>query len=129
MPLLVNYVPDTISDKFITSLASIDKEIVEKISEIKYDPNDVDDKRFLLIMSDSNKAYVTLDKFLKINNYNEIMERVLAKYQDKIGTLYLDEGEYFVVDNEKKDKNKIIFFYILVIYKVLFQLKGKKLMN
>ena len=50
-------------------------------------------------MSDNNKVYVTLEKFLKINYYNEIMERVLVKYQDKKGILYLDEGEYFVLEN------------------------------
>ena len=49
-------------------------------------------------MADNNKVYVTLEKFLKINYYNDIMERVLAKYQNKKGTLYLDEGEYFVLE-------------------------------
>ena len=99
VPLLRNYVPDTISDKLIESLSKVDKNIKEKISEIEYNPNDVDEERFLLIMSDNNKVYVTLEKFLKINYYNEIMERVLVKYQDKKGILYLDEGEYFVLEN------------------------------
>ena len=98
VPLLRNYVPDTISDKMVEVLSKINKEIKEKISEIEYDPNDVDEERFLLIMADNNKVYVTLEKFLKINYYNDIMERVLAKYQNKKGTLYLDEGEYFVLE-------------------------------
>ncbi len=98
VPLLRNYVPDTISDKMVEVLSKINKEIKEKISEIEYDPNDVDEERFLLIMADNNKVYVTLEKFLKINYYNDIMERVLVKYQNKKGTLYLDEGEYFVLE-------------------------------
>ncbi len=99
VPLLRNYVPDTISDKLIDTLAKVKNNIKEKISEIEYNPNDVDEERFLLVMSDNNKVYLTLEKFLKINYYNEIMERVLVKYQNKKGILYLDEGEYFVLEN------------------------------
>lgn len=99
VPLLINYVPDTISDKLLKALTEVDIEIKEKITTIKYDPNDVDEERFLLTMTDGNLVYLTLEKFLKVNHYNEIMERVLVKYKDKKGVLYLDEGEYFVLEN------------------------------
>ena len=53
-PTLINYVPDTIYLEFIESMKKIDKDILNRISEIKYDPNDVDDRRFLLTMNDGN---------------------------------------------------------------------------
>ena len=98
VPVLINYVPDTIYNDFINSMSKTEYSILKKISEIKYDPSNVDKKRFLLYMSDKNKVYVTLDKFSKVNNYNDIIEKVLVKYDDKKGTLYLDEGEYFVLN-------------------------------
>ena len=98
VPILLNYVPDTIYDKFIKSISSIDYDILKKISEITYDPNTVDEERFLLFMTDQNKVYITLETFNKINNYNDIMKNVLLKYENKKGILYLDEGEYFVVN-------------------------------
>ena len=54
LPTLINYVPDYIYLEFINKMSLINKEIIEKISEIKYDPNDIDEKRFLLTMVDGN---------------------------------------------------------------------------
>lgn len=98
VPVLVNYIPDTLMKKFIEKMSLIDSPILKKISEIKYDPNTVDEERFLFTMSDQNKVYITLDRLEKINSYNDIMKKVLLKYESKKGTLYLDEGEYFVVN-------------------------------
>ena len=95
-PTLVNYVPDTIYDSFISAIKSIDKNVLERTSEIIYDPNDVDNERFLFIMDDSNYVYLTLRKFNSINNYINIVK----KFGDKKGILYLDSGEYFkLLDN------------------------------
>ena len=95
VPVLINYIPDTIYDKFLEKIVSIDEKIYSKVSEIKYDPNKVDNKRFLLTMNDGNYVYLTLNKFEKLNNYVEIMQKVLTKYKEEKGILYLDEGEYF----------------------------------
>ena len=97
VPTLLNYIPNTIYSKFIDNLKKIEKDIYLKISEIKYDPNDVDDKRFLFYMNDGNKVYVTLKEMNKINEYVDIMTEILVKYKEDRGTLYLDEGEYFEV--------------------------------
>lgn len=97
VPVLINYVPDTIYSQFVEKMGKIDYGILNKISEIKYDPSSVDDMRFLLLMTDGNYAYLTLDKFTKINKYSSIMEQVLGKYASQKGIIYLDEGEYFEV--------------------------------
>lgn len=99
-PILLNYIPDTLYDKFIENIISIDSNIIDRISEIKYDPNEVDEERFLFMMNDGNYVYITLNKMDKINNYIEIMREVLAKYDTDKGILFLDEGEYFEVFKE-----------------------------
>ena len=48
LPILVNKVDDDILDKLISKYESINDEIKLMISEIKYDPNEVDEERFLL---------------------------------------------------------------------------------
>ncbi len=93
--VLINYVPDTLYDKFVEKILTIQPTLYSKVSEIKYDPNKVDDKRFLLTINDGNYVYLTLNHFEKFNNYVEIMQQVLSKYKEDKGILYLDEGEYF----------------------------------
>lgn len=90
---LINYVPDTIYPSFVTSMQKIDEEVLDRISEIKYDPNDVDEERFLFIMNDGNYVYVTLSKIDGINNYIDIIKN----FNSKKGILYLDSGEYFKI--------------------------------
>lgn len=93
---LINYVPDTIYDSFVQSMKKVNKEVLKRISEIKYDPNDVDEERFLLMMSDGNYVYITLSKIESINNYVNIIKN----FDSKKGILYLDSGEYFkILDN------------------------------
>ena len=62
LPILVNKVDDDILDKLISKYESINDEIKLMISEIKYDPNDIDKERFLFTMSDGNYVYITLYK-------------------------------------------------------------------
>lgn len=97
VPVLLNYVPDTIYDLFLSKMAIIDQDILEKISEIKYDPNTVDEERFYLAMTDGNYVYLTLEGFEKINKYDDIYLDIIDKYGKKVGILYLDSGEYFKV--------------------------------
>ena len=76
---------------FIKGLGKINKDILCKMSEIKYDPNDIDLDRYFVYMNDGNGVYLTVNKFNKINKYNEILESVGKQN----GTLYLDYGDYF----------------------------------
>ena len=92
-PILINYVPDTIYEDFVLKMANVDKDILKKISEIEYNPNDVDDERFLLTMTDGNYVYLTLYKFNSINSYIDIIKN----FENQKGILYLDSGEYFKV--------------------------------
>ena len=90
IPTLTNQV---IPDEFIEALLKIDKSILTKISEITYDPNTLDDERFLLYMIDHNYVYVTLSKIESINTYNEIVPTL----EGKKGILYLDSGNHFQI--------------------------------
>lgn len=92
-PTLINYVPDKIYNDFIDKMVKIDKNVIDRISEIKYDPNSVDEERFLFTMSDGNYVYLTLMYFDKINNYVDIIKN----FKSQKGILYLDSGEYFKV--------------------------------
>lgn len=91
--VLINYVPDTIYKDFKEKMKEVNRDVLNRISEIKYDPNSVDEERFLLTMNDGNYVYLTLLNFEKINNYVEI----LKNFENKKGILYLDSGEYFQV--------------------------------
>ena len=90
---MVNYVPNKIYEDFVADMAETDYEVVKRISEIKYDPNAVDEERFLLTMNDGNYVYLTLSRFDKINQYVDIIK----EFNNKKGILYLDSGEYFQV--------------------------------
>ena len=92
VPVVVNEINEEIYDEFINCMDSVDEDILIKISEIKYDPNDIDKMRFYLTMNDGNYVYVTLNKFEKINSYINIVKTFNEK-----GILYLDSGEFFEI--------------------------------
>lgn len=79
--------------KLIKKYKLIDDNIKKKISEIKYDPNNVDNERFLMTMNDGNYVYVTLIKIEEINYYLKI----LPTLDDKKGVLNLDYGNNFEI--------------------------------
>lgn len=93
VPTVINYVPDNIYSDFLKSMGSIDYDIIKRISEIRYDPNEVDEGRFFLTMNDGNQVYLTLNKFTKLDDYLDIIK----EFDNKKGILYLDSGEYFEV--------------------------------
>ena len=93
IPRLINEIPSTLLNRFIKYYKRIDLSIREKISEIKYDPNDYDEDRFLLYMDDGNSVYVTITKFERLNYYND----VLPQLDGKKGILYLDSGNHFQI--------------------------------
>ena len=92
VPTLLNYIPDTIIDNFIKSMNMLDIYILERISEIEYDPKDGDEYKFLLTMNDGNYVYLTLtgNSFKKLNSY----PAMLKKFDGKKGILNLDYGNY-----------------------------------
>lgn|SRR5574344_88705 len=92
-PYLLDYVPNTIYDKFITSMGEINTDVLARISEIQYNPNEVDKERFYLSMDDGNYVYLTLSSFNKINSYIDMIKQ----FNGKKGILYLDSGEYFEI--------------------------------
>lgn len=91
-PILLSDI-SAVKDKFITSFDIINDEILLKISEIEYMPNDVDSERFILKMNDGNVVYVTLSKTEKMNKYNSIY----SSLDGKKGIIYLDSGDYVEV--------------------------------
>ena len=86
IPRLINYVPDNKYRSFIKGMTDIKTDILGKISDIEYQPNDYDKDRFLLYMDDGNMVYLTLTKFDMINYYND----VLSQLENRKGILYLD---------------------------------------
>ena len=91
LPTLTNNVTDDILKKLVDKYVNINDEIRIMISELKYDPNNIDKERFLITMNDGNYVYITLYKITSINEYIKI----LSTLEDKKGTLYLDSGNYF----------------------------------
>lgn len=91
VPVLLNQVPDTVYKNFIKDMKEIDSDVLYKMSEIQYNPTEVDEELFLLTMTDGNYVYVTLDSFDEINQYLEIVKN----FGNKRGILHLDSGNYF----------------------------------
>lgn len=89
VPYVINDI-DEIYDRLITKFNEVNKDVLLKISHIEYAPNEVDKERFLLYMTDSNYAYITLSKINKLNKYNSIVQ----KLENKKGIIYLDSGDY-----------------------------------
>lgn len=90
-PKVINYIPDTVYDMFINRFQRLDITVIDKISEIKFDPTDYDEERFLFYMVDGNYVYVTTTKLESINYYNDIYPTL----EGKKGTIYLDSGNHF----------------------------------
>ncbi|MBQ8473109.1 MAG: FtsQ-type POTRA domain-containing protein [Bacilli bacterium] len=93
IPTLINYTPEDILKEFLDKLKTIDKDILSKISEIEYTPNEYDQDLFMFYMNDSNYVYITTTRLLNINKYDE----VLVNLEGKKGILYLDSGNHFEI--------------------------------
>lgn len=93
VPIVTNDIDDSVYNEFLECMRQVDIDVLERISEIKYDPDDVDKERFYLTMNDGIYVYLTLNKFDKINDYDDIVSTL----QNKKGILYLNSGEYFEV--------------------------------
>lgn len=93
VPILINEIKDKLYDSFVKDMADIDTKIIERISEIKYAPDNIDNSRFLFTMTDGNYVYLTSNKFDSINNYLNMVKQ----FNNKKGILYLNAGEYFEI--------------------------------
>lgn len=91
VPYLIGSVPESKMKRFIKAMNKINSDMICQMSEIKYDPNDIDEDRYYVYMNDGNSVYLTVNKFDKINKYNTILEKIGKQN----GTLYLDYGDYF----------------------------------
>ena len=92
-PILVNHVPDAIFSDLLIQMGNLRNNVLRKISEIEYSPNDIDETRFLLHMTDGNLVYINISTFNKLNRYDSI----LPTLEGKKGILYLDFGDHFEV--------------------------------
>ena len=92
-PVLLNALEGSIYDSFVENMNNIPDDVFRKISEIKYDPDEVDKERLLFTMSDGNYVYITMLKFDLINDYNKYVK----KFNNKKGILYLNSGGYFKI--------------------------------
>lgn len=93
VPLLVNQVPEDILKKFSKSLSEVNEEILIRINEIKYIPNELDEELFLLSMNDQNYVYVNINNLTKLNEYLGM----LKTFNNNKGILHLDSGDYFEI--------------------------------
>lgn len=95
IPFVINYIPNTKYEQFYEKMSEVPREVLSRISEIKYDPNEVDDGRFLLSMNDGNYVYLTLTRFSVIERYIEIIRK--EEFANKKGILKLDAGNSFEI--------------------------------
>ena len=101
LPILTKEVDEEVYSRFIKAFNKVDSSVLNKISEVNYDPSELDKDRFLLYMNDQLYVYVTLTKIENLNNYNELV----VKLEDKKGILYLDSGNYFQIkENGEKEE-------------------------
>lgn len=97
VPIVINQIPDSIYDKFLNKMSKVPKDVLNKMSEIKYTPNDVDAELFLITMTDGNYVYVNISKFERIYKYIEYVEG----FDQKKGILHLDSGDYLEIKEGK----------------------------
>ena len=85
-------ISNEIYDELINKIKKIDIDILNRISEIEYSPNERYKDRFLILMNDGNYVYITLEKFLTLNKYVDIIKYIDSNEK---GIIRLDSGEYF----------------------------------
>lgn len=99
IPILINYVPETTLNKFLSSMKELDYDIINSIGEIKYSPtidengNITDEEIFVFYMNDGNTVYISIDKIDIMKKY----QKIYASVGDKKGILHLDKGNYLEV--------------------------------
>lgn len=92
-PSLINVVDESVLKSFLKKLDTIDKDILFKISEIEYTPNEYDKELFLFYMNDGNYVYININRLSNINKYEGMLEQL----EGRKGILYLDSGNHFEI--------------------------------
>ena len=90
--IVINSVPDKYFDKLIEKTKEINIDILNRVSEIKYEPLERIDDRFVLYMTDGNYVSITLKKFNTLNKYLDIVKYIDSESK---GIIKLDSGQYF----------------------------------
>lgn len=90
--IVINSMSEEIYNELIEKIKKINLDILNRISEIKYDPNERYKDRFILYMTDGNYVSITLDKFNTLNKYLDIIKYIKP---DAKGIIKLDSGQYF----------------------------------
>ena len=91
VPILLNMIDNSsLLKRTAIKFGGVDANVLRQISEVEYQPVEVDGDRFLLYMNDGNLVYITLTKINKINKYNQIRD----KLDGHMGIIYLDAGDY-----------------------------------
>jgi len=93
VPTLINVVDTEVLKLFLEKLDTIDKDILAKISEIEYKPNEYDKELFLFYMNDGNYVYINILRLSSIDKY----ESMLNELGETKGILYLDSGNHFEI--------------------------------
>ncbi len=88
IPILLNYVSDIVYPRFIENYAKIERDVRSRISEIKYDPSEYDQNRFLLAMNDGNYVYINLASLELLKHYDNIY----ASLEGNKGIIYCDSS-------------------------------------
>lgn len=94
---IINFINNDILNKLIEKTNKIDLGILNRISEIKYEPNEVYNDRFLLFMDDGNYVYIRLNNFTTLNKYLDIVKHIDSSSN---GVIKLDSGGYFFEFND-----------------------------
>ena len=80
----------------IDKFSLLNSDVITKISEIEYVPNNYDKERFVFYMNDLNEVYITLNKLKEFNKYNNIKKQIGINK----GILYLDSGNFFEIKED-----------------------------
>lgn len=91
VPILINQVPKDKLSKLLSKLNSIDINVLNRISEIKYVPTEVDEDLFYLTMNDGNYIYINFYTFYKLDDYVD----VTRKFDNKTGIFHFEAGNFF----------------------------------
>lgn len=93
VPILNSTINEDDYKVFIEAMRKIPTQVLNKMSEITYSPDDVDSERYVISMTDGNYVYITLKKLGAINLYNDYVKQ----FNNKKGILYLNSGDYFKI--------------------------------
>lgn len=93
VPVVINQVPDNILKELTEKLGKISPDTLNRISEIRYYPNKVDEELFFLTMNDGNYIYINFNSFSKLDSYMDIV----ISFNNKKGIIHLDSGNYLEI--------------------------------